>query len=213
MSEEPSDIPADAPLTDKQQRVLEAAIDVFAERGFHGASTSEIAKRAGVAEGTLFKQYKTKKELLIGALAPFLLRTVAPILLADVRQILVAPHATFEDFVRALYRNRGEFISKHQRMVRVVFQELPFHAEVREMVKDTIVKAILPDATALVQRFQREGQVVEADPLSIVRLVVGTFFVYAVSRVVVAPKHAWNDDSELQLMVQMVSRGLRPADG
>ena len=89
-------------LTDKQRRVLDAAMEVFAERGYAGASTAEIAKRAGVAEGTVFKTYKTKKDLLLGIVAPMFARTVAPLLLDEVKQVLVAPHATFEDFLRAL---------------------------------------------------------------------------------------------------------------
>jgi len=48
---------------DKQIALLEAATDVVAEQGL-GAPTSLIAKRAGVAEGTLFRYFATKDELL-----------------------------------------------------------------------------------------------------------------------------------------------------
>ena len=48
---------------DKQIALLEAATNVVAEQGL-GAPTSLIAKRAGVAEGTLFRYFATKDELL-----------------------------------------------------------------------------------------------------------------------------------------------------
>lgn len=49
---------------DKRNAILDAASRVFAERGLTAAPTSEISKRAGVAEGTLFTYFKTKDDLI-----------------------------------------------------------------------------------------------------------------------------------------------------
>lgn len=51
-------------MKEKEQKILDAALKLFVERGFHGTSTAEIAKTAGVATGTLFHYFKTKKELI-----------------------------------------------------------------------------------------------------------------------------------------------------
>jgi AcrR family transcriptional regulator len=48
------------------QQIIEAAREAFLELGF-GASSSEIARRAGVSEGTIFKRFRTKEELFIAA--------------------------------------------------------------------------------------------------------------------------------------------------
>ena len=48
----------------KRNAILDAATHLFAERGFAGAPTSEISKRAGVAEGTLFTYFKSKDDLI-----------------------------------------------------------------------------------------------------------------------------------------------------
>ena len=50
---------------DKRQRILEAALRVFAERGFYNAKVSEVAKAAGVADGTIYLYFKNKDDLLI----------------------------------------------------------------------------------------------------------------------------------------------------
>ena len=50
--------------TDKKQAILETALNLFTEQGFHGTPTSLIAKEAGVATGTLFHHFKTKEELI-----------------------------------------------------------------------------------------------------------------------------------------------------
>jgi len=48
----------------KRKAILEAAMEVFAERGISHAPTSSISSAAGVAEGTLFTYFKTKDELI-----------------------------------------------------------------------------------------------------------------------------------------------------
>lgn len=48
----------------KRKAILDAAVDLFAERGIGYAPTSAISAAAGVAEGTLFTYFKTKDELL-----------------------------------------------------------------------------------------------------------------------------------------------------
>lgn len=57
------------PRTISNERILEAALAVFLERGY-GATTSEIARRAEVSEGTLFKRFPTKEALFLSAIAP-----------------------------------------------------------------------------------------------------------------------------------------------
>ncbi|MBS1990404.1 MAG: TetR/AcrR family transcriptional regulator [Cyanobacteria bacterium SZAS LIN-3] len=51
---------------DKRNAILDAAVEVFAERGLEASPTAEISKRAGVAEGTLFTYFKTKDDLVNG---------------------------------------------------------------------------------------------------------------------------------------------------
>ncbi len=50
--------------SDKRERVLVAALEMFVNRGFEGSPTSKIAKNAGVATGTLFHYFSTKEELI-----------------------------------------------------------------------------------------------------------------------------------------------------
>jgi TetR/AcrR family fatty acid metabolism transcriptional regulator len=54
--------------SDKHQRILDAAIEVIAEHGFFHSRVSEIADRAGVADGTIYLYFKNKDELLMAAL-------------------------------------------------------------------------------------------------------------------------------------------------
>ena len=49
---------------DKHHRILEAAVKVFAEKGFFQSTISQIAKEAGVADGTIYLYFKNKDDIL-----------------------------------------------------------------------------------------------------------------------------------------------------
>jgi AcrR family transcriptional regulator len=47
-----------------RERVLEAAGEVFAERGFHGASVEDICERAGFTRGAFYSNFSSKDDLV-----------------------------------------------------------------------------------------------------------------------------------------------------
>jgi len=51
-------------MTDKQEKILHAALELFAKEGFKSTPTSKVAKRAGVSEGLIFRHFKNKEGLL-----------------------------------------------------------------------------------------------------------------------------------------------------
>ena len=51
--------------SEKYLRILDAAIKVFAEQGFHQSTVSQIAKEAGVADGTIYLYFKNKDDILV----------------------------------------------------------------------------------------------------------------------------------------------------
>lgn len=51
-------------MQEKRQAILETALRLFVDQGFHATPTSQIAQEAGVATGTLFHYFKTKEELI-----------------------------------------------------------------------------------------------------------------------------------------------------
>jgi AcrR family transcriptional regulator len=61
--------PVTRPLSRKrrqtQSRLLDAALDAFAERGFHGTSVEEVCERAGFSRGAFYSNYSSKTELFI----------------------------------------------------------------------------------------------------------------------------------------------------
>jgi AcrR family transcriptional regulator len=64
-----AETPVTRPLSRKrrqtQERLLDAALDAFAERGFHGASVEDVCERAGFSRGAFYSNYSSKTELFI----------------------------------------------------------------------------------------------------------------------------------------------------
>jgi TetR/AcrR family fatty acid metabolism transcriptional regulator len=50
---------------DKRKRILEAAVKVFARRGYFAARVADVSKRAGVADGTIYLYFGGKEDLLV----------------------------------------------------------------------------------------------------------------------------------------------------
>lgn len=50
---------------EKRDRIIDAAVHVFADKGYRAARVSDIARRAGVADGTIYLYFKNKEDLLL----------------------------------------------------------------------------------------------------------------------------------------------------
>ncbi|WP_406661625.1 TetR/AcrR family transcriptional regulator [Methanolobus sp. ZRKC3] len=86
-------------VKDKRTAIMDAALKLFTERGFHGTSTALISKEAGVSTGSLFNYFATKEELINS-----LYFEVKSRLSACVRTGL-EPEASFEEQMRQLWSN------------------------------------------------------------------------------------------------------------
>src|SRR5437868_15060057 len=60
----------------RREEILDAALPVFAGQGLHGASTEEIARRAGISQPYVFRLFGTKKELYLAVVARCFRRTL-----------------------------------------------------------------------------------------------------------------------------------------
>jgi AcrR family transcriptional regulator len=59
-----SDLPWEQVTPEAARRLLAAAVEAFAERGYHATTTRDIAGRAGMSPAALYIHFKTKEELL-----------------------------------------------------------------------------------------------------------------------------------------------------
>jgi AcrR family transcriptional regulator len=74
---------AGVPAGQTRQRLLQAAADVFADRGYDGTRVAEIASAAGVSNGAMYAHFASKADLLVDALRAHGRRLLADLFAAD----------------------------------------------------------------------------------------------------------------------------------
>jgi AcrR family transcriptional regulator len=200
----------DEKMTGKQIKILQAAVEIFSEKGYAATSTSEIAQKAGVAEGTIFRHYKTKKDLLISIVAPMMSKLIAPFVLRDFYKVLDAEYGRFEDFVRAVIRNRIEFVKNHMPVLKVMIQEIPFHPELKERFAEIVAKHIFERIAKVIRLFQDKGQIVSIPTYQAIRFTGSVVIGMILTHYLLLPDREWDNEKEIEATIRLLMHGLTP---
>lgn len=195
-------------VTPKQLSILRAAIDVFAEKGFSAAATSEIAQKAGVAEGTIFRYYRTKKDLLLAIVVPTMSRMIAPFVLRNFSGVLDVPFESYEAFLKAFMVNRLEFVRRNLKIVKILIQEIPFQPALKEQLTENIFEQVLERVTTITEHFKAQGEVIDAPTPAIIRFTVSAIVGYLLVRLLLMPEQDWDDEAEIEQTVSFILHGI-----
>jgi AcrR family transcriptional regulator len=109
----------------RRNQILDAAAEVFAEKGFARATTKEIADRADISEGTIYNYFQAKEDLLIDIVGR-LAESQELALAIDPEMIEQALAMPVHDFLDVMYRSRHEFVlqDNHLAMLQAVTAEV-----------------------------------------------------------------------------------------
>lgn len=132
-------------LPEKELKILEAAIGVFSEKGFSAATTSEIAKSAGIAEGTVFRYFKTKKDILRGILIHTINIVSGKLILGSIEKIVQnAEDKDLRSILKEIVYDRVKLVDSIFPMARIILTEALYHEDVRTaMYENVITKAVI----------------------------------------------------------------------
>jgi AcrR family transcriptional regulator len=195
-------------MTDKQIRIISAAIEIFSQKGYAATTTSAIAKKAGVGEGTIFHHYKSKKDLLM-AIPDYLSKSsFSKVFIQDIIKIIDNPYERFEDFLKAIIQNRMNFVSANMTLIKVLFQEIPFHPELRTKFSETVFFPAIAKLTNAIDKFKEQGQVIDIPSISIVKLLFTSIFGYLFMRNIAMFELKWDSEKETDYLVQYIMTGL-----
>lgn len=202
---------ADEKVTPKQAKIIEAAIEIFSEKGYAATSTSEIAKKAGVAEGTIFRHYKTKKELLISIVLPVISKFAVPFLTDKfVNEVFQEKSSEdMDELLNKLVKNRFEFVKENIALIKIVLQEIAYHEEIQERFKKQFVEKVYPNFKKTVEHIQTKDQLVDFPVETILRLTISTILGFLITRFIIMPDYSWDDDKEIEYTIQFIRNGLR----
>lgn len=153
-----------------QASILQAALEIFSEQGFEGASTREIAAKAGVHHA-LIKYHFDNKDALWRAAVSFLFQRQAE------EMQLPAPddpaHGSYRDFAKAVIRSVVLYSARHPEHARLMVQESVRDSERFRWAADEFIVETRRAAEGFILLCQREGILPKVSVAASVYIFVG----------------------------------------
>lgn len=183
---------------DKREQILVAALELFVERGFFGTAVPEIADRAGVGAGTIYR-YFDSKEALVNAIYRQEKLHFANVVLDGFPMT-----ATTREQFRMLWMRMAKFATEHTSAF--VFLELHHHQRYLDDESRAVEDRMLELFTGVVTQAQARGELKTGPPRLLMGLVMGAFV--GVIRSCVEIEQAL-DDADWKLAEQCIWEAVR----
>ena len=142
----------------RREAILSAALDEFSSRGFEAARLDDVAKRAGVAKGTIYLYFRDKESLLqelIRAMLTPLIGTIEALGAADMPMSALSEQIA-DLFVREVYETRRKDV------VRLMISEGRRFPKLAEFYYREVLSRIIAAMRGLLKRAAARGEVPEA---------------------------------------------------
>lgn len=161
-------LPATTNEEGTRERILQAALRLFAARGYEGTTTKDLAAAAQVAEGTLFRHFPTKKAVLIAV-------TTAG--WVDILTDLLTELSEMGSYkaVAQVMRRRMLRMRENNDLWRVCFLEAQLHPELRERIQSEVIAKMADVAEAFFQTAVERGIYRPLNPQIVARVFLGMF--------------------------------------
>ena len=145
----PSPARAAEPGAATSQRLLEAAADAFAARGFHATSTRDIASRAGLSPAGVYVHFASKEELL------FQISRTGHVAARDMLVAAAEDSSSPTEALRSMMATFARWHAEHHRVARIVQYEFgnltPEHRDAVLTLRkeiDAVVRRVVTDGVA-----------------------------------------------------------------
>lgn len=195
--------PIQAQLIDaRRSQILEAATRVFASKGFHAATIRDIAREAGIADGTIYIYFKSKPDLLLGILHQL---NESNSRQADLAQSLEGDVRSF--FVRYV-GHRLTVMEENLPAFRALLPDILINAELRDRYLREIIEPSFRIAEPMLQQWVDTGAIRPVNVPLALRAVSGTFLGMLLLRMLgdTTVEKMWSQLPEL--LTQMIFDGL-----
>jgi AcrR family transcriptional regulator len=151
----------------RRDAILDAALELFAERGFHGTAVPEVADRAGVGAGTIYR-YFASKEAMVNALFQKYKGLIGRYVLDGVNMKAPA-REQFHHF----WSRMAQFAKEHP--VAFAFLELHHHQSYLDEQSELVERNIIEFAEAFLRRTQARNEIKPLPPMLLIGLIMGAF--------------------------------------
>lgn len=149
----------------RRTQILDAATTVFAEKGFHRATIKDIARAAGIADGTIYTYFASKTEVLLAILHRLNETTERQ------QQFAQGGEQDIRSFFRAYLRQRMALLWPNAEVFRAVLPEILVNPELRELYYQQV---LMPTIAVGEHFFQAHREASKIDSPLTVRAIAST---------------------------------------
>lgn len=169
--------------TRRTQIVLGAA-QVFAEKGYHRATTREIAQAAGISEGTIYNYFDSKRDLLVAMVELIAIRSVETLLIDH-------PPDDPRELFRAMLQDRHRLMQEQGYIIAPLLAEIFADAELREVLYRQLALPFTRHLEQYIQKHMDTGQFRQLNPILVTRAFIGVFLInFALKESGLDPRYA-----------------------
>lgn len=190
---------------DTRGRILDAALTAFAERGYAGATTREMARRAGVNEVTLFRRFGSKKALFAAVVSErFPLAQIS-------QRVSVDEDVPIEALLIGNAKAVLSVLRSNRHMFMMILGDVWRSPIAREAVRESGIEKGVELVEGLMEALMAQGRLANGDPEVAARALVGMVQSYFLTRDLLAggsPGPA-EDERMLTGFVQIFLDGVR----
>jgi len=197
-------------ITDKQKLIIKAAIELFSKQGYAATSTREIAQKAGVAEGSIFKLFPTKKDIILWITKQIIKTALFPLISSGIHELMEKQFNSREDFLAAFLENRLELIQEGVPLFKILIQEIPFQPEIRAMLLEQFKKMPIDMIAKKLISTEIQSDFDETDITNLIISCISGFFLF---RIMVFPEIFPENKikNDAAVLARFMSRGLGSA--
>ncbi|NJD56098.1 MAG: TetR/AcrR family transcriptional regulator [Nitrospirae bacterium] len=155
---------------DTRTRILEAALHLFSQNGYLGATTREIAGRAGVAEITLFRHFPTKEKLFGEVVARYSFLPALREMLPELRKM---------EYRDALSVLAGKFLgrlSERRDLIRIMQSEMAGYPSAVRKIYHGLIGEMFTTLASYFAELQKQGKLRAFQPELAAKAFLGMFF-------------------------------------
>ena len=189
-----------------KKKTIAAAIKLFAKQGYHGISTLQIAKEAGVSQATVFKYFKTKEDLLYSIIVP-----VIPKLFLNFLKRIQNTNS-LEDLISYVVEDRMVFLKENKNTVKIVFSEILTNENLKAQLIDSL-KVVFAEINFrdILQKHKENNPEINENlsPAEIIRSFAGPIMTYSAQRFILFEDTPCpTEKHDLQFIKQQIYKNL-----
>lgn len=197
-------------LTPKMQDILEASLLLFAEKGYSNTSTKDIARSAQVAEGTIFKHFGSKENLLYASILPILSQSLEDLIPADLKNDRDhLSSLSFSDFLHQVLPSRINFAGNNLKIWKIFLTEYLYQENMRDNLNTLIPKALLEEIKQILTLFKEKNEVIDWPNEEILRFIISTVAGYVITRSMGFSTGS-ETETDIDHLIVFLEKGLHP---